>query len=334
MEAPSEDTKGPVPTDNDNYNPPPPPLPITQQPLGYNPVNPPYPANPSMANPPYNPANPPYPANPSMANPPLMMNNPAPLQMNQVTLHQPGTAAYRATEVPNLALMGLQQQQQQMQWMMPPPPSPSCPPGLECLTQLDQIIIMQRLNIVELMRGIDMANRYDAKNKFGQEVFFLAEVPTPFSCNCCSRLFHMKILDANDKEVMHYSRPYRCGLCCCCCCFTDCMEDMTIESPTGNAIGSIRQTARIGPKFQVLDTEKNKIFNVNGPFGVVDTDGQNVGSIVKGWSGMRSVVSQDRLDINSVPMDLDVKNKALMMGAGILIDYMLFQRVMANNNRR
>ncbi|EDV18603.1 uncharacterized protein TRIADDRAFT_62898, partial [Trichoplax adhaerens] len=66
---------------------------------------------------------------------------------------------------------------------------------------------------------------------------------------------------------------------------------------------------------------------------VVDTDGQNVGSIVKGWSGMRSVVSQDRLDINSVPMDLDVKNKALMMGAGILIDYMLFQRVMADNNR-
>ncbi|RDD35831.1 Phospholipid scramblase 3 [Trichoplax sp. H2] len=176
--------------------------------------------------------------------------------------------------------------------------------------------------------------------------YLLIIVPTPFSCNCCSRLFHMKILDANDKEVMHYSRPYRCGLCCCCCCFTDCMEDMTIESPTGNAIGSIRQTARIGPNFQVLDTEKNKIFNVNGPFGVcacmqrtsytfdvVDTNGQNVGSIVKGWSGMRSVVSQDRLDIN-FPMDLDVKNKALMMGAGILIDYMLFQRVMANNNRR
>ena len=47
------------------------------------------------------------------------------------------------------AMLGALGAAQQIQWMMPPPASPDCPPGLECLTQLDQISLAQQLNLVE-----------------------------------------------------------------------------------------------------------------------------------------------------------------------------------------
>lgn len=94
-----------------------------------------------------------YPINPQGTNAPLQAS------FNQVTMQQPVSAG----SIPGLgptAGQGLGQggipglgsfgtQQQPVQWMMPPPPSPDCHPGLECLKQLDELVVVQQLNVVE-----------------------------------------------------------------------------------------------------------------------------------------------------------------------------------------
>ena len=40
---------------------------------------------------------------------------------------------------------------QQIQWMQAPPPPANCPPGLEYLTQVDQLLIKQQVELLEGM---------------------------------------------------------------------------------------------------------------------------------------------------------------------------------------
>lgn len=45
-------------------------------------------------------------------------------------------------------------------WMpMPTQVLPGCPPGLEYLTELDQILVHQKVEAMEVMTGWDMNNR-------------------------------------------------------------------------------------------------------------------------------------------------------------------------------
>ncbi|KAJ8320466.1 hypothetical protein KUTeg_002053 [Tegillarca granosa] len=54
---------------------------------------------------------------------------------------------------------------------------PGCPPGLEYLTTLDQVIVKQHKDLLEAFVGWEQANRYRIFNNQSQQVFFAAEVP-------------------------------------------------------------------------------------------------------------------------------------------------------------
>lgn len=57
-------------------------------------------------------------------------------------------------------------------WVSKPVPQVNytCPPGLEYLTLIDQLIVKQKVERLEILTGFDTKNKYTLKNALGQNV--------------------------------------------------------------------------------------------------------------------------------------------------------------------
>ena len=63
-----------------------------------------------------------------------------------------------------------------MKWMPAPQQAvPGCPPGLEYLTQIDQILVHQQVEVLEALTGWETRNRYRVRNTLGQDVYYAVE---------------------------------------------------------------------------------------------------------------------------------------------------------------
>ncbi|XP_071798201.1 phospholipid scramblase 1-like [Asterias amurensis] len=213
-----------------------------------------------------------------------------------------------------------------------------CPPGLEYLTQIDHLLVHQQVELLEAFVGFETNNKYVVKNTLGQQVYYAVE-----DTNCCTRncfgncrCFDMKILDNATREVVHLNRGLRCTSCWCPCC----LQKLEVCSPPGTIIGYVCQSWSVCfPKFTIQDASGTTILRIEGPmctwnlcgdveFDVLSSDGNTkVGKISKQWSGFAKEVFTDADNFGiSFPMDLDVKIKAVMLGACFLIDFMFFER--------
>lgn len=47
---------------------------------------------------------------------------------------------------------------------------PNCPPGLEYLTLIDQLLIKQKVRLLEVFTGYEQNNKFAIKNAMGQNV--------------------------------------------------------------------------------------------------------------------------------------------------------------------
>ncbi|XP_039278116.1 phospholipid scramblase 2 isoform X2 [Nilaparvata lugens] len=224
-------------------------------------------------------------------------------------------------------------------WMNIPIGVPAnCPPGLEYLASIDQLLVNQQVEMVEVLIGFETANKYLIKNSVGQQVYYAAEDSDCCARNCCGPLrpFEMKILDNFGREVIHLSRPMNCQGCCCPCC----LQSLEVYAPPGNLVGRIdEEWSFLQPLFSVKNAAGDTVLKIEGPictmqlcsdriFKVLSADGSNVvGKISKQWGGLLREMFTDADCFGiTFPMDLDVNLKAVMMGALFLIDYMFFER--------
>lgn len=218
----------------------------------------------------------------------------------------------------------------------------NCPPGLEYLTLIDQLIIKQKVEVLEAITGalgigFETKNKYKIKNSLGQNVYKAKEDTDCCTRNFCgtARPFDMTIVDNNDTEVIHLNRPLRCQSCFYPCC----LQEIEVSSPPGNVIGIVKQNwSIIKPSFSVCDDGGNEMLRIMGPwctfsicgdveFKIMTPDeSTEVGKISKQWSGLlkEAFTDSDNFGI-SFPMDLDVRAKATLLGACFLIDYMFFE---------
>ena len=217
-----------------------------------------------------------------------------------------------------------------------------CPAGLEYLTQIDQLLVHQQVELLELFTGFETENKYHVKNTLGQQVYSVKE-----KSNCCSRLFcgpvrpfDMKIADNSAKEVIHLHRPLASGSCL----FPCCLQRMEVSAPPGAVIGTVEQEWSIWrPKFAIKDVSGQTVLQIKGPlctfslcgdveFRVLGSDGMSqIGKISKQWSGLarEAFTDADNFGI-SFPMDLDVKIKAVLLGACFLIVISSFNFVLGH----
>ncbi|NWI85712.1 PLS1 scramblase, partial [Pitta sordida] len=222
-------------------------------------------------------------------------------------------------------------------WMPIPPSIPNCPPGLEYLTQIDQVLIHQEIELLEIFTGFETSNKYELKNALGQRVYFAAEDTDCLTRNCCgpSRAFTIRIIDNLGHEVITLQRPLRCSSCCCPCC----LQELEVQAPPGTTVGYVIQNWDLClPKFTIQDEKKMDVLKIVGPcivcsccedinFEVKSLDETAaVGRISKQWTGLvkEAFTDADNFGI-TFPMDLDVKMKAVMIGACFLIDFMFFE---------
>jgi len=225
----------------------------------------------------------------------------------------------------------------------------NCPPGLEYLTMIDQLVIKQRKEMLEtitnlLGAGCETKNKYKIKNTLGQNIYKAKEDTDCCTRNCCgpARPFDMTIKDNEDREVIHLQRPLRCQTCC----FPCCLQEMEVSSPPGSVIGTIEQEWSLcKPQFAIKDQGGNIVLKIMGPFCTASLCGDiefkvtlpdevsEVGRISKQWSGLlkEAFTDTDNFGIN-FPMDLDVRTKATLIGAAFLIDYMYFEKAASEDS--
>ncbi|XP_049484648.1 phospholipid scramblase 1-like [Panthera uncia] len=223
-------------------------------------------------------------------------------------------------------------------WMPAPPPPSGCPPGLEYLSQIDQILVHQQIELLEVITGFETNNKYEIKNSFGQKIYFAVEDTDCCTRNCCgaSRPFTMRIIDNMGQEVITLERPLRCDSCCCPCC----LQEIEVHAPPGVPVGYVTQTWHpCLPRFTIQNERREDVLKIIGPcvvcsccadvdFEIKSLDEETiVGKISKQWTGFvrEAFTDADNFGIQ-FPLDLDVKMKAVMLGACFLIDFMFFER--------
>ncbi|GAB1601499.1 phospholipid scramblase 1-like [Argonauta hians] len=234
----------------------------------------------------------------------------------------------------------------QSQWMIRPAMINNCPPGLEYLTMIDQLLMKQKVELLEAVTSFECANKYALLNSVGQQIYFAGEESDVCARQCCAgaRGFVMHITDNMGQEVIRVNREFKCWAGCCWCADSDsCAYDLTVEAPVGQAIGKVRQTSSyFRPKYSVTTMDDDVLFRIIGPtcvcdgpcftndqvFKIYDRDeSQQMGTISKQYAGFVNELftSADNFAV-TFPMNLDVKKKATLIGALFLIDFMFFER--------
>lgn len=224
-------------------------------------------------------------------------------------------------------------------WIQVPSQIPiNCPPGLQYLTTVDSLFVKQKVELLEAFIGFETNNKYTIKNNLGQKVYFAVEENDCCNRNCCgsSRSFDMRILDHAKNEVVHFRRDLACDSCW----FPCCLQVLEVFSPPGHRIGTVEQTwSLFTPEFDVKNESGQCVLKIEGPvcrygicgnveFKILSNDKSAVvGKISKQWGGLirEMFTDADAFGI-SFPLDLDVRMKAVMLGACFLIDFMFFEK--------
>ncbi|XP_049515172.1 phospholipid scramblase 2-like isoform X2 [Dermacentor silvarum] len=224
-------------------------------------------------------------------------------------------------------------------------PIVGCPPGLEYLLRVDQLLVHQQLQLLEMFVPFELQNKYVVKNTMSQFIFMAYEQSDCMSRYFCGsvRPFEMSLLDYRSVEVMRLYRPLRCASCLCFCC----LQVMEVHSPPGTIIGSIKQECSvIFPYFSLLDSAGNVVLRIHGPFctssiccndvvfDIMTKDGKTkIGQLSKNFNGMlmEAFTDTDNFTV-SFPIDLDVKMKATLLGAIFLIDFIFFESSAGGSN--
>ncbi|XP_003227036.2 phospholipid scramblase 2 [Anolis carolinensis] len=231
-------------------------------------------------------------------------------------------------------------------WMPAPPILPKCPPGLEYLTQVDRISVQQQIELLELLSGLETCNRYEVKNSVGQWMYLAVEENDAYTLNCHKSLrsFIIKLFDGANQPVMQLSRDCHCSICCfpCICC----LQELEVQAPLGTVIGYIKQNWHpCLPRFAIQNEASENVLKIAGPcapctcfqdidFEVSTQDEKPIGRISKQWTGYIREMATTASNFEILfPFDLDVKMKALILGASILLDYMYFEHKRRRSDR-
>lgn len=105
----------------------------------------------------------------------IVQEQPCPPAYSQSNFGQSGFASGPVTGQPQQVGQHISNAPTRVWMPSPSAPVTNCPPGLEYLTMVDQLIVHELLNVAEVLTGFDMANKYEIKNSVGQNCYYAVE---------------------------------------------------------------------------------------------------------------------------------------------------------------
>lgn len=217
------------------------------------------------------------------------------------------------------------------------PPNMTYSPGLECLMGFDYLFVNEIVEfhkaMLKIVFGWEPKRKYVITDRRDDPVFYVTEESTE-----CSRKYLQKarrctftIYDKNGLEVLHMNRFFKCNRCCGCSqqvlevYFGDTLlgsvtihwkfsfPDIYIRDESGQPMLMLKTSFK--------DFRKNRIFKIQ-PLG----ETYDIGTIRMNWSRFDPAIPTDMLGIN-FPRNLEVKMKAVLLGACILAHFLYCRKV-------
>lgn len=195
---------------------------------------------------------------------------------------------------------------------------------MEKLAPVSGLVISQKKEWGEILTSFETRNRYVVLSPEGDELYFAAEEGGGFLLRNflkSARPFTIRVLEADGRQVLSLKRPFKIYF-----------HKMDIFDAEGAMLGTVQKRfAFMRRIYSVLDAAGEEVFQLLGPFlhpwtFQIRVDAREVGKITKKWSGLlkEAFTDADNFGI-TFPPDLDVRAKALLVGAVFLIDFVHFE---------
>jgi uncharacterized protein YxjI len=195
------------------------------------------------------------------------------------------------------------------------------------LAGADALIIRQQKEWGEILTGFETKNRYEVMDLLNNPLIEALEEGGS-ALTTITRIF----LKALRPFTMHLFSPQGTGLFKLTRPFRFYFHELEVCRPDGAPLGKIkRRFAVLRRMYAVLDRQGQEIFRLFGPLlhpwtFQIRKDGQALGKITKKWSGLvkESFTDADNFGI-TFPPGIDLSQKAVLLGAVFLIDFVHFE---------
>ncbi|XP_053574388.1 phospholipid scramblase 3 [Bombina bombina] len=196
-------------------------------------------------------------------------------------------------------------------------PVKGIPPGLECLTQVNQLLVQEKF-----VTSQGLGRAFNILNGSGQQIFQACE-----QVRCCRPMQDLAIQDLSGRNVMGLTQYCKCS----------CTEQMMeVNASPGNCIGYIGwMWNTFATHMLVKNINQEVVLHVLGPgmqtsifgnvsFEIKSRDEQHVVGMIR---------NENETFIVSFPLDLDVTIKALLLATCYYLNSAIHQKRRETTNR-
>ncbi|KAJ0171174.1 hypothetical protein K1T71_013373 [Dendrolimus kikuchii] len=210
-------------------------------------------------------------------------------------------------------------------------------PLLSDLSQVDRLFITKRLKVKNVLYLRGKKNKYFVKTSDQNLVYTVEEENSWWVGYLCYGLrpLRLRVTNPEGLEIMSMNRPFKCTARVLPCQ----LQLLEVFSPPGQMIGTVEQVwTAVKPLYVIRNLDGDAVFWIKGPlmtvscfkdvkFDISRNNGLPVGGTCKRWKGlMHALFFSPVADSFGLAFerDLSVEDKALLLAATLLMDYMYY----------
>lgn len=195
---------------------------------------------------------------------------------------------------------------------------------MEKLSSLEMAMVKQKVEWVEVFTGFEGKNRYSVKDSYDNEIYFAVE-----KSSWLARLFlqfmrplEVHVMNLDGAGVFKIVKPFRFFF-----------HEGRVGDFNGKYYGKVkRRFSLLIKRISVEDPSGQELYDIKSevmhPWTLkIHKNGQEVGEIIKKWSGVGKEIFTDADNFTiKFPVGAAVEEKALLLGALFLADLVYFEK--------